>query len=413
MPLVGQNKSDTGAERVNLVGCVFGAEKRMKTSSAIAAFPNAIFFGDPDRTRETALVEYGIEPAIWPSGHCQDRLGFDIPEELALRSMELDDVFGSLAWLANDIGPDELAASGVDSFVWDDATNAVSAFLAETEMLMAQGPEACPDAWTTRDGAPVMSSWYHYQQLDRKLQRAIPLARKMRTHFWVTAHEIDPKVDKKTRKLTRGGAAFGSISQCGKVARWLSTVVRTEIDESWIDPYDARAVIRSSWRDRNYIVNDSNRALLDGGPLNIRAAVRASKRALILSRHPGLEWQDDLMLAVADAIGKQVDSHGIESVTLDSMIDMSRRFEAECRTGSDSIIIPDDILELPHCDLYIQWGIQDGLALWWFANEQRRSRRSIVETAPESVKPGKAATSGLPAKKAAGSRAFLGKKKVP
>mgnify|MGYP001557776484 CR=1 FL=1 len=397
MPLPGLDTTFSD-ERVNLVGCVFGLEKRMKTSCMLAAFPNAIYFGDKDRLAETALVEYGIEPAIWPSAHCQDRLGFDIPAEFAKQTMELDDLFGAMAWLAHEIGPEELAASGIDSVGIDDISIQVASFLADLVEKIDQGPSVVPEAYSKEGGR---SGWYHFNQLDNRLRRAIPLSRRLRCDVWMTAHEISDSVDPKTRKKQRGGADFGSRSQCGKVARVLSTLVRAEVDENWIDPYGARVIVRSSYRDPTWIVNDSNRALLDGGPLNIRAAVRASKRQRILSRHLGLEWQDDVMLAVADAIGEFVDTSGVEALTLEAMTDIAREFEARCYNGFDGAI-PDAILELPHMDLYAQWGIQDGLAYWWYAREQKRSKLDTLN-APEAKKPtGATIPTGLPKKKSFG-----------
>ena len=338
-----------------LSGVTFGQAKRGKTSSMLASFPNAIYVGDVAKTLMTAKVEYGFEPLTWPVD--EDVLGYDIPSDYKVgpKTFDLRDEVTDLEML---IAVERFLADCLYTDREDGVTPAFDTLAVDDVRLLAL---TSLSQWED-EGVHINKNGNEdprtlYRILGGRLARMTASVRGMGLHFWSTTHEVDPGTNE--RGKVWGGPDFGSSGQVQKVSQWLYTIVRAILDKDWPDPDGFPG---SAWCDNthpNWVTNDSMGIFGKRSPLNIREAARASKIGLVLSRYPGLEWQDDL----ADWVADKLAAHAVITVPLTTDLSGESVREAVRRgyTGAD----------VPFADRHVRWAFQDGLARAMIRRQQQ------------------------------------------
>jgi len=325
-------------------GVVFGESKKAKSSTMLAAFPNAIYVGDVAKTLLTADVELGFEPLVWP---CD--IGYDIPERLDRQVTDIDMLIEVMDFLGECLDSDLRDGHEplFDAMCVDDwrllADGSLTSWEDEGRHINANGNEDPRTLYRLLNGANARVA---FRVRDR-----------ISMHFWCTTHEIGP--DTVNGKPEKGVPDFGSRGQGKMVPKWLYTIVRAITDKGYPDPFDFQYAAfcdpLSSW-----VTNDSMGIFRKTSPLNIRVAVLLGMD-IVLSRRPGLEWQDAVMHWVAGQLSE------LDKITTERVWDIAQK--AGARAAERGLVDP----AAPGAEKHMRWAVQDGLALAIFQQQKRRS----------------------------------------
>jgi hypothetical protein len=339
----------------------------MKTSSMIAAFPDALFIGDTARLPETAAAELGINPYVWPLTDDEfNDLGMAPPadESMLAPVRDLEHLLDLLDYLVSEA--EELREAGEEL--------PFTAICCDDISLICRTSIAAWEDQEVKTKSGEIDGFYQYKQLTKYMVRIPPQMRMLNRHFWCTAHEIEPVTAGKFP--SKGGADFGSKGQINRVTAWISTSIRAVTNKDWPDPWGGIASGKARWKDPWWVYNDSRGMFGEqGDPLNIREAARASRMPTILPRCYGLEWQDQVADEVVSAIGAAVPTTDQVQAIYDDLLANASSTHAKSKKYIEAF---DDDSDL---DLHVRWAVQDGIARWHF---KMKRARSLAETTPSA-----------------------------
>ena len=309
---------------------VYGKPKNKKTSDALATFPTALCLGVPSAVTLVAQNELGFTPSVHPSS----------PRTLP-----------DLVRLLHHLG-DSGDAQKYGAIIIDDASH-----LCQQSMLYWQDK-----APTGRSGKK--DRFYQYQELNRHLLEISSLARHIGVHLLMTFHERTPGSNADGR-FCPGGPDVPSRNQVETIPSWCDINVRAMIDPTYPDPWFP-AVYYCDPTDPEWVTGDRTGVCYDKTPGNMREVLRASQSNYKLDRVKGLEWQDEMADAVAEAIVQGASS---------------RDAVAEITAGRKE------------AQLHLRWACQDGIARGVL---QLRAKRSLFDFVAEEAEVANSSSPSLP-----------------
>lgn len=355
--MTGENgcRSDSNGSTPQLiVGCIYAPPKQMKTSTALACFPNALCVGVPESIVAVGQNELGFTPRVWPWSGIEKAAESD---HVPLRPQTLADVYVLLQWLGETGLSQQFPA-----VVIDDPTLIASLSL---NMWKAEG---------RRTLSGKVDRYYPYQQLDAYMIRISAIARHLGCHVLMTPHEKAETLEGGHRK---GGPDFGSATQASRVPAWFDVVFRMVGWPDYPDPWGVRLALWCDPFDGHYVSGMrgmTGAALPKLLPPSLRAVLQASRTNYVLERVPGLEWQDEVQQQVAEKV------EGLDSLSTEAV----RHLAVETAKTLQNLD-----------ELHVRWAFQEGLA----AGIIRRKRRSLFNFDGEELTsaPGRAGVAPRPA----------------
>ena len=291
--------SDGNNAHPSVMICSYGKPKKRKTSDAIAAFPSALFVGVPSAITLVAQNELGFTPAVHPNP----------PQTLP-----------ELVALLEQLGNSDTAAQ-YGAVVIDDASH-----ICKRSMLVWN--EQAPSG---RSGKK--DRFFAYQQLNRYLLEMSSLARHLGVHLVTTWHERLPGTNADGH-FSPGGPDVPSRNQTETIPSWCDINVRAMVDPGYPAPWFP-SVYYCDPTDSNWITGDRTGVCTTKTPGNLREILRASESGYLLSRLPGLEWQDEL----ADIVAEKISTGADVRATVQEVVG---QFQAN--------------------PLHLRWACQDGIA---------------------------------------------------
>jgi len=294
---------DNGTALPTVMITVYGKPKKKKTSDALAAFPTALCIGVPSALALVAENELGFTPSIHPQP----------PQTLP-----------ELVQLLEYLSESDMAAQ-YGAVLIDDASH-----ICQRSMLDWQ-----ENAPTGRSGRK--DRFYPYQELNKHLLKLAGMSRHLGVHMVMTFHERTPGSNADGFHCP-GGPDVPSRNQTQNIPSWCDVNVRAMIDSRYPDPWFPSTYFCDP-TDSDWITGDRTGVCDKMTPGNLREILRASRSNYRLDRIAGLEWQDDVAEAVAQAIVGGVDPR--EAVT----------------AVSRQNIFPEKT-----SPLHLRWACQDGIA---------------------------------------------------
>ena len=295
--------------------------KRAKTSTMLAAFPNGLFVGRPSSIREIAQGELGFEPNV-------------VDESLRT----LPDLKACLdAWVSDG------TIKQFDALVIDDWSLLAKASMNEWEQ------EEQKKADKAKRGTDVRALYRNYEFHQ---SHAISTCVNLGMHFGMVCHEREPSDGRP------GIPDVPSANQGKNMPAWFDIVARVISDKDMLDPWLPLALYADPFDD-NYVTSDRTGVIRPRAPLNLREVLRAKRQPEVLSRLPGLEWQEDIASKVAEAIVGGADAMQTLAGVWGGTVPLEMRSAEDC---------------------HLRWACQDGIAR---ATLELRKRRLLSSTAAE------------------------------
>ena len=317
----------TPAPTPNLLLLLYGEPKRRKTSSLLAAFPNALCIGVRDN-----LLAIG-----------NDQLGFS-PRMLPEEPRDLDQLLRVLR-----SHEQHLASYG--EVIVDDIS-----LLCKTSMVNWRKQAPRSKKTGKADG------FYPYKNLEDRLTELADLMRHSGCKLAVSAHERKPKFDEDTRELlTIGGPEIPMARLVEDLPAWCDVNIRAVLDNSYEDPWTPRVTFYAEPDDKAWITGSRISPFTRRTPASIREALRASATPYVLRRLQGFEWQDDVADTVAEALMDDMSRQRVQDI-------------AKKLSGHYSKLNP----------LHLRWAIQDGVARAHF----RRDANNLFDFSAPTAKGG-------------------------
>lgn len=303
-----------------IMALLYGRPKRRKTSSLLAAFPNALCIGVRSAIELVGQNCLGFTPTVY--GYNADGTKYaDEPRTL----VDLWEVLSSLKTQGH--------LDAFDAVIVDDGSLLCKASMVHWRATAPRGKRGKPDGF------------YPYQQLADYLVTLADFMRHSGCHLAMSFHERAPRFDRETGVFQAiGGPDIPQQSQVESVPGWCDLVARVVLDDAYPDP----------WLPTSFYVNVANQHWVTGDrtgicsevtPSSLREILRASQTGYRLSRVAGLEWQDEVADKLVDLLKDQTLS--IDPVK--AAVSVARK-------------------QYPHYHpLHFRWACQDGIARAHFA----------------------------------------------
>lgn len=340
------------------VGCIFGEQHVGKSSLVAATYPDMLGFGVASAIQVASLAAYGFEPQVYPHVTINGE-AVDLSQELADGDWEppatvrdLNDQSYVLQCLSQ--RPDVL--EHFSCLYFDDETLTTQAWVEWAR----QQAELYGDAeFQTGSGATDIRGIYgkltarSYQKANEWSHMGMPI--------WCSAHVIEGQRGSHPTQPKLGSANLGP-----KITAWYDMILWMQADSEALDPWFKRKLYRDSNELKKVITKDRNEVAWASTPANLRAILTASSSEYDLRRLSGLEWQDDVMQEISQAVlDSEADRRYIGGV-------IQTAFKEHA--GFDGIPGQCSTNEQRH----VRWAVQDGLAL---GQIKLRSQRETVDSA--------------------------------